>query len=246
MILTAHQPVYLPWLGLFHKIALSDAYCYFDDVQYQVKDWNNRNKIKTFNGGLWLTVPVLTTGYRGKKIREIEINNSMDWKKKHWKSIYLNYKKAPFFNKYADFFEDTYKKEWRHLTDLNEYMLQWFLEQLSIKVKYSKASELNFQGYKSDLVLDMCKKLGADLYIFGALGKDYASEDKFERGGVKIYFQDYNYPKYPQLYGEFLPYMSILDLLFNCGDKSLEILMEGNISKRELIKKFNLYESKQK
>ena len=153
MILTAHQPVYLPWLGLFHKIALSDAFCYFNDVQYQVKDYNSRNKIKTANGAIWLTVPVLTKGYREKKIKEIEINNSIDWRKKHWKSIYLNYKKAPYFNKYANFLEETYKREWRYLVDLNEEMLKWFLEQLGIKVDYFKASELNFQSYKESLVL---------------------------------------------------------------------------------------------
>jgi hypothetical protein len=239
MILTAHQPVYFPWLGLFHKIALSDAFCYFDDAQYLIKDFNNRNKIKTPQGSIWLTVPVLTKGYREKPIRLIEINNSLDWRKKHWKSIYLNYKKAPFFNRYAGFFEDVYKKEWRYLTDLNEYMLKWFLKELGIEVKYYKASELDLKGHKSGLVLDMCKKLGADLYIFGALGKDYAEEEDFTKEGIKIYFQDYKHPVYPQLQGEFLPYMSIIDLLFNCGDKSLEILMEGNITKEEL-KKFNL------
>jgi len=241
MILTAHQPVYLPWLGLFHKIALSDGFCYFDDVQYLKGDWNNRNKIKTQNGEIWLTVPVLSKGYREKAIREIEINNSLDWRNKHWKSIYLNYKKTSFFSRYADFFEDLYKKEWHYLTELNEYMLKWFLKELGIKVKYYKASELNFQGYKSGLVLDMCKKLGADLYIFGALGKDYAKEEDFTKEGINIYFQDYKHPIYSQLWGEFLPCMSIIDLLFNCGEKSLETIIEGNITKKELIKKFKLY-----
>lgn len=238
MILTAHQPVYLPWLGLFHKIAISDGFCYFDDVQYQIKDFNGRNKIKTAAGPIWLTVPVKAKGYRDKKIREIEIDNSQDWRNKHFKSIYINYKKTPFFSNYADFFEDTYKKKWQYLTDLNEYMLKWFLKELGIKVKYSKASELNFQGYKSDLVVDMCKKLKADLYIFGALGKGYAKEEDFTQKGVKIYFQDYKHPVYPQFNGEFVPYMSIIDLLFNCGNKSLEILMQENITKEELIKKF--------
>ncbi len=240
MILTAHQPVYLPWLGLFHKIAIADAFCYFDDVQYQIKDFNGRNKIKILDGSIWLTVPVKSKGYRDKKIREIEIDNSQNWKSKHFKSIYLNYKKAPFFAKYSDFFEDTYKKEWRYLTDLNEYMLLWFLKELGIKIDYHKASELNFKGYKSDLVLDMCKKLEADLYIFGSQGKDYAKEENFNREGVKIYFQDYKHPVYSQQNGGFLPYMSIIDLLFNCGDRSLEILMEGNITKDELMKKIKV------
>lgn len=240
MILTAHQPVYLPWLGLFHKIAISDAFCYFDDVQYQIKDFNGRNKIKTVNGPIWLTIPVQAKGYRDKKIREIRIDNSQDWRKKHFKSIYLNYKKAPYFNKYADFFEDVYKKDWKYLTDINEYMLKWFLKELNVKVNYSKASELNFKGYKSDLVLDMCQKLKANLYIFGTLGKDYADEKNFNENGVKIYFQDYKHPIYPQFNGEFVPYMSILDLLFNCGEKSLEVLIEGNVTKKELIRKFSL------
>ncbi len=237
MILTAHQPVYLPWLGLFHKIALSDAFCYFDDVQYQVKDWNNRNKIKTASGEIWLTVPVLTKGYREKKIREIEINNATDWRKKHWRSICLNYKKAPFFEKYSPFLENVYKRDWQYLADLNEYMLKWFIEQLGINVEYFKASESKFEGYKSGLVLDMCKKLRADMYIFGELGRDYAKEEDFLKNGVKIYFQEYKHPQYAQLFGEFSPYMSIIDLLFNCGENSLGVLMEGNINKEELLKK---------
>ena len=243
MILTAHQPVYLPWLGLFHKIAISDAFCYFDDVQYQIKDYNSRNKIKTDQGGAWLTVPVLSKGYRDKKIREIEINNSIDWRKKHWRSIYLNYKKTPFFDKYAPYFEELYKKDWQFLSDLNESMLKWFLTALGIKVDYFKASELNFQGYKSELVLDMCKKLKADIYIFGALGKDYAEEEKFTEAGVKIYFQDYHHPCYRQAGNNFLPYMSIIDLLFNEGDKSLEILMSDNVTKQNLLINTRLYES---
>ena len=235
MILTAHQPVYLPWLGFFHKIALSEAFCYFDDVQYLKKDWNNRNKIKTLEGENWLTVPVLTKGSREKKICEIEINNSLGWRKKHWKSICFSYKKSPFFKDYSDFFEDLYKKEWGYLTELNEYMLKFFLKELGLDVKYYKASELNFKGCKSELVLDMCKKLGADTYIFGALGRDYADVNRFENSGVDVYFQDYQHPCYPQLYGGFVSHLSVIDLLFNVGGRrASEIIMEGNITKVEL------------
>lgn len=232
MILTAHQPVYLPWLGLFHKIALSDMFCSFDDVQYLKRDWNSRNKIKTQNGDIFLTVPVLTTGHREKPIREMEIDNSTDWRRKHWKSIFINYKKTPYFDKYAPFFEDVYKKDWKYLVEINEYMLRWFLITLGITVEYCKASDKHFEGYKSDLVLDMCRKLGANTYVFGTLGKDYAEQDKFAAAGVKIHFQDYKHPVYPQLHGDFIAYMSVLDLLFNCGDKSLDILMSGNAVKR--------------
>ena len=234
MILTAHQPVYLPWVGLFHKIALSDVFCSFDDVQYLKKDWNSRNKIKTVSGPIWLTVPVLSTGYRERKIREIEIDNSSDWRRRHWKSIYLNYKKAPYFNKYADYFEEVYRTDWKYLADLNETMLKWFLKELGIEVDFQKASALAFEGHKSDLVLDMCKKMGADLYIFGTLGKDYADEERFAQAGIKVYFQDYKHPVYPQSFGDFIPYMSVIDVLFHCGAKSLDISMSGNITKNEV------------
>lgn len=240
MILTAHQPAYLPWLGLFHKIIISDIYVYLDNVQFEKNSFTNRNKVRTVNGPVWLTVPVLLKNHMNKTIKEIEINNSVNWRKKHWRSIYFAYKKTPYFTKYSDFFEDVYKKEWHYLVDLNEYMLKWFLRELGTKVNYYKASELNFEGYKSELVLDMCKKLGADLYIFGALGKNYAKEEEFAQEGIRIYFQDYTHPVYRQIGQDFIPYMSIIDLLFNCGPDSYEILMRGNIIKEELIKRFNI------
>jgi len=101
MILTAHQPVYLPWLGLFHKISLADRYCIFDIAQYQTKDFNNRNKIKTNSGEIWLTVPVESKNHFQKKLCDIKIINN-GWNKKHFKSIYLAYKKAPHFDQYID------------------------------------------------------------------------------------------------------------------------------------------------
>ena len=125
MILTAHQPVYLPWLGLFHKIALADKFVFFNEVQYLPKDWMNRNKIKTSVGEIFLTVPVLRKGYREKKTSELEINNNINWQEKHLKSIQINYKKSLFFDTYIQFFEEVYSKKWQYLADLNEYMLKY-------------------------------------------------------------------------------------------------------------------------
>lgn len=235
MILTAHQPVYLPWLGLFHKIALADKFVFFNEVQYLPKDWMNRNKIKTHTGEIWLTVPVLRKGYRDRISSEMEINNDTDWKRKHLKSILINYKKAPYFERYSNFFEETYSKNWRYLDDLNEHMLKWFLEQLGIKLVFLKASEYKFEGTKSDLVLNMCKHLRADLYIFGELGKDYAKVDDFKDQGTHIIFQEYKHPVYPQMFGDFIPNLSVIDLLFNCGPNSLDIIMSNNVTRNELI-----------
>jgi len=231
MILTAHQPVYLPWLGLFHKIALADVFVSFNQVQYLPKDWNNRNKIKTGNGPIWLTVPVLKSGHREKVLTDIEINNNTRWAAKHWKSMLLNYSKAPFFKKYSDFFEDVYlHREWQYLADLDDYMLKWFLSTLEIKTKFIDARELDLQGKKNDLVLDMCMKLKAHTYIFGSLGKDYADVGAFNRKNIQFYFQDYNYPKYPQQHGNWISHLSIIDLLFNCGPRTMDIVFNGNIS----------------
>ena len=159
MILTAHQPVYLPWIGLFHKISLANTFVIFDTVQYLPKEWMNRNKIKIKNNFTYLSVPILDKGYLEKKIFEIEINNNSNWRKKHFKSIYLNYKKSKYFKNYISFFEETYSKNWKYLSDLNNHMLKFYLKELNIDVKILKASDLKIVGKKSDLVLDMCKKL---------------------------------------------------------------------------------------
>ncbi|MBI2552443.1 WbqC family protein [Candidatus Uhrbacteria bacterium] len=235
MILTAHQPTYLPWLAFFHKIALSDAFCSFDIAQYRRRGFN-RNTIKTAQGTCFLTVPLLTHGYREKQLWQMEIDNSTDWRSKHFRSLMVSYKHAPFWSSYADFFEDVYKRDWKYFSELTDYILLWFLKELDIKVRYSKASEMHFEGKGSELVLDMCKKLGADAYIFGAFGKRYVKTKDFKGAGVQPYFQDYHYPKYPQQWGEFVSKLSIVDLLFNCGGKSLEVLMEGNIQREELVK----------
>ena len=226
MILTAHQPVYLPWLGLFHKIALADEFVSFDMVQYLPKDWNNRNQVKSASGPIWLTVPVLRKGYLEKPISEIEINNGLPWARKHWNSLYLNYKKAPYFDRYAPFFEDVYSREWHLLAELNDYMLVWFLETLGIGAKFSKASDQHFLGQKSGLVLDMCQQMGADLYIFGGLGKDYADTAAFEERGVRVMFQEYDHPAYEQLHGPF-----VLPERGNGGCP--DILMSGNLSRQD-------------
>lgn len=230
MILTAHQPTYLPWLGLFHKIAISDLFVSYNQVQYQVDNWNNRNKIQTRVGVKWLTVPVLHKNHLNTTINSIRIDNAAPWRRKHWKTIQHAYGKAPYFKNYADFFEHIYSKEWIYLSELNEEMLKGLLYILRIRVPILSAKDYNFQGEKSDRVLDMCKQLNAREFIFGALGKEYAKVDDFQKAGIKISFQNYSHPSYTQPGGgNFTSHLSIIDLLFNCGENSYDIIMEGNI-----------------
>ena len=224
MILTGHQPTYLPWLGLFNKISSADCFVLFDNVQYLPKEWMNRNKIKTPGGEIFLNVPVLKKSFLKKKIYEIKINNNLDWKRKHLKSIKLNYAKAEFYNDYIDYFEDIYSKDWKYLLDLNFYMLKIFLKVLKIDVKVIKLSELNIQGKKSELILNLCSKLKAKKFIFGEQGINYADIDSFKEKKIDIIFQNYKHPSYKQLHGKFVPYLSVIDLLFNCGNRSMEII----------------------
>ena len=225
MILTAHQPCYLPWLGLFHKVARADRFISFNQVQYQAKDWNNRNQIKSEHGTLWLSVPVLRKGRLDRSYADIKINNEVAWQRKHWNTLKANYSKAPYFKKYADFFEDTYDRDWKYLVELNESMLQWFFDILGLDRKVESAADFDFVGEKSDLVLDMCRKTNAQTYIFGPQGVNYADTAAFEACDINLIFDSYNHPEYPQLQGDFISHLSIVDLLFNCGDDSLEILM---------------------
>ena len=229
MILTAHQPVYMPWLGLFHKIALADLFCYFDIVQYQRKDYNNRNKIKTSNGELWLSVPVESKNHLNKNVSKILIVQG-NWVKKHLKSIELNYKKTPFFKDYFPELQSILINESKNsLGYLNLKLLEFFMECLSIDTQIVKASDYSFDGIGSDLVLDMCVRLGADSYIFGEQGKNYADVKAFKEAEIVVEFQNYIHPVYRQMGRDFLPYMSIIDLLFNEGDKSFDMLMSNNI-----------------
>lgn len=237
MILTAHQPAYLPWLGLFHKIAISDVYCYMDNVQYIKEDWINRNRIKTPDGAIMLTVPVHKKGYMKKLISEIEIDNSADWRRKHWLTIINAYKKSPYFKYYSDFFEDTYARDYRYLSELTEIILRFLLKELDIKTKFIKLSDLNISGSKNDLIINICKEEKADIYVFGAMGKDYAEEEKFLVNGISVYFQEYNHPVYPQLWGDFISHLSVLDILFNVEkEKVLDTIMGKNVGKDELYK----------
>jgi len=234
MIITAHQSVYLPWIGLFHKIALADYYVFLDSVQYLKKDWNNRNKIKSPQGWTYLTVPVYSKGKFLQLLSDVKIDNKINWRKKHWNSIKLFYKKTPYFDEYAPFFEELYKKEWIMLNNLNREIMKFILKKLGIKTKWIEGSTLNLKGKKTDLVIDICKNFNTDIFIFGTLGRNYAEKNKFNKKNIKIVFQDYKHPTYRQQFKKFEPYMSIIDLMFNCGKNSYNIMMKDNISKKEL------------
>ena len=235
MILTAHQPTFMPWLGTFHKILLADTFCFFDIAQYQKREWDNRNNIYTKNGSLKINIPVKSSNHYSKTIGNIKIDNKQNWQKKQYKTIYLNYKKHPQFEQHNKFLEDIYlNKTWDRLFDFNIYFYKYILKLIKKDIKLVTASDYNFSGIKSDLVLDMCKKLGASTYIFGGEGKNYANIKSFENNNIKLIFQEYNHPIYKQFHNkdEFVSHLSILDLIMNYKEKYLKnIIMQNNIRK---------------
>ena len=243
IIISGHQPVYLPWLGLFHKLHLCDKFVFMDTVQYLDGDWNNRNKIRTANGSIMLTVPIDKQKSKNKMLDQTIIHgydhsDSKDfWQRKHWESIKVNYKKSTYFDLFADDLETMYlKKKWKYLMDICWYQFNFFKKCLGFGNKeVVRMSEFAFEGKKDDLILDHCKKLEATAVVFGSHGKDYVNINKFNNANILVYFQNYTHPIYQQRFEGFQQNMTVLDLLLNYGpEKSREILLKDNISYEKL------------
>jgi len=220
MIATIHQPQYLPWLGYFDKADRSDVFILLDDVQFKKNDWQNRNKICTPQGGQWLTVPVIHDF--GQKINEVKINNKTKWKESHLKALYMNYSKASFFKEYIGLFENIYGMEWDFLCDLNVYLIKELIDLLGIQTKIVLSSEIQVSNESTQRLIDLCRAVEADTYLAGADGGNYMDLEKFKESGISLEIQDFQHPVYHQRWAkDFLSHMSIIDLLFNYGNKSL-------------------------
>lgn len=226
MIVCITQPTYLPWLGFFDKLVHSDIVIFYDNAQFvkRGKTFHNRNKIRTPNGWMWLTIPVIAP--LGIKIKDVRINNTLNWREKHWKSIVHSYKKAKFFDQYEYIFEEIYSKDWEYLCDFNLSIIRKIIKILGIRIDVMLASELGETNLSAtDELLWYCKKVSATTYLSGAFGKNYLELDKFANENIKVGFQDYKHPEYKQLYKQFEPFMSVIDLIFNHGPNSLSILV---------------------
>lgn len=226
MVAAVHQPQYLPWIGYFDKMDRADVFVLLDNVQYKKNEWQNRNRIKTSQGWQWITVPVL---YKyPEKINVVKINNTVDWRRKHLNALTYNYSKAPFFQEHQQFFEATFLSNWEHLVDLNIHIILYLNKALGINKEIRLASQLQLNTEPTGRLIDICKHIQADTYLSGKDGAKYINLDKFARAKVKIIYQDFNHPVYTQLHETFEPYMSVIDLLFNHGHRSLDIIRSQN------------------
>jgi len=227
MIVSIHQPAYLPWLGYFRRIAISDAHIVLDHVQFEKNSFTNRNKVRTADGWCWLTVPVKSAGKFGNlPIHELEIANERSWAVSHWETLRLNYSKTPFFAEHTGFFRELYNRRWLKLANLANEITNYLLSAFSVRTKLYFSSQMNVPGRKDELILNLSRELGATTYLSGPLGRDYLREELFYRHNITVQYDDYQHPTYTQGYRGFEPNMAAIDLLFNAGTASREILLK--------------------
>ena len=225
MICTIHQPNYLPYLGFFEKAYNSDIFVLYDTTQFKKNDWQNRNKLCTGNGWQWISLPILHDF--GQKIMEVKIKDPGKSLAKNWRSIKVIYGRAPFFKEYAPEYEEIYNSGTELISELNSSIIQTAARQLGLKTRFIKSSELpEINTTSTQALIDINRFVNADTYISGAEGINYLDMDLWNGSGLKIIFQKYHHPVYKQFNSdEFQPYMNILDLIFNCGPGSLEVLL---------------------
>ena len=226
MLVGIHQLHYLPWLRYIEKITRCDVFVVLDSIQYNKNGWQNRNHIKTPQGAGLLTVPIVA--HAGQRLDEVQIDNQRNWAKKHWRSIEQSYAKSPYFTDYAPFLSKVYARSWETLNALNRSMLEFYIEQLGISTRISYSSELDVPGEATERLVNLIKAVGGTEYYSGAFALDaYLDEKLLTEASISLCLQDWSAPQYPQLYGTFIPDLSVVDVLMNCGPDALKVVMEG-------------------
>jgi WbqC-like protein family len=223
-VLVVLQPGYLPWLGFFDQFRRSDIFVYYDDVQYDKHGWRNRNRIKTQTGPLWLTVPVRHTGLGLPRILDIEIDSRSPWQRKHISSIMQAYAHAPYVDTYLPTLEELLHRKWERLVDLDIAVAQLICGWLGLSRRVERSSTLSVGGDRSERLVRLCEHFGARTYLSGNAASDYLDVDLFAHHGVQVQWQNFDHPVYPQLHGEFVPFMSAIDLILNCGETAPAVL----------------------
>jgi hypothetical protein len=231
MIAAAHQPHCFPWLGYLHKVARCDVFVVMDDLQFEAQNYQNRNRIKVNNGTTWLTVP-LVKGAQSDRICDKRIANDASpkehWQRKGWLTLTTHYGKAKCFADHKAELEEVFTRPWESLLDLDMHMLRLFTRWLGITTPIVMASSLGLSGDKTDRIIDMCKKVKADVYYSGKGGSTgYLDLPAFERAGIALSWQEFEHPVYAQRYPAlgFVKNLAALDLFLNCGAESRCILL---------------------
>lgn len=224
-----HQPDFLPHLGFFDKFLDADIWVVLDTVQFLSggsKSWHNRDKIKTRNGAAWITVAVQKCPLK-TAINDVLLATTVDWRQNNLNLIKANYRLAPFFSEVYPHVQELYRSDCVKLADFNLRSIRMLMDLLDIRIETVMASTLDPQGSKNELLIDIVKKVRGTVYLSGTGARDYLQTELFEREGIGVIWQEFRHPRYPQLHGDFIPHLSSIDVLFNCGiTKSREILRE--------------------
>jgi hypothetical protein len=230
MIVAAHQPHYMPWLGYLDKLAKADLFVVMDDLQFEAQNFQNRQRLKLAHGPEWLTVPV-TRGHQSDRIVDKHIDSSANpkqhWQHRHWRSLVTHYQSARYFDDHADELHAVYDRHWQSLLDLDLHMLELARRWLDVHTPIVRSSQLNLTGTKTDRIIDMCKQLGARCYLSGGGGSTgYLDAEKIGRSGIGVIWQEFTHPRYPQRYPRlgFASHLGFLDLVLNCGPQSRDIV----------------------
>jgi len=216
------QPGYLPWIPFFKRIQQSDIFVYLDDVEFSKNNFHNRNRIRTPNGEVLLTVPVFLKGHSHDFISDIKINNEQNWKNKHWKTIEQNYKKAPFFKDLHNSLNQIYLKDWENLSDLNIALIEKFKSFFNLSIKTYKSSDFQIKSSGNDKLVELCKILKCDKFIVKPNTEHYHPISFFKSHEISFEYFQYKSFKYNQIYPDYIENLSILDLAMNCGPGALE------------------------
>jgi hypothetical protein len=225
MILSTQQPYFFPFAGFFYKAHLSDVFVILDTVQFpRGTTWMSRNRFKSDHGTLWLTVPVWKKGLGLQRIHEVRICHEFRWVAKHLASLKSAYARAPYFADHIEFIENTYLARFEKLIELNAAIIDYLLRQLEIGAEIKFLSELGIQSAGNQMLVEICQALGASTYMAQHAAAKYLDPAFFDRAGIKLQFFKPPVLVYPQLWGPFISNLSVLDLLFNCGPRSHQIL----------------------
>jgi hypothetical protein len=240
MIIAAHQPSYLPWLGYLDKLAKADVFVVMDDLQYEAQNFQNRNRLKLNNGPHWMTVPLLgaaqTDRVCDRRIDNTGRGSRHHWQRRTWRTLCVHYGKSPHFARYASALEDIYIRRWDSLVELDLQMLDLARTWLGITTPILRASSLGLAGAKTDRIADMCKKLGASVYLSGRGGSTgYLDTDQLARAGVATMWQQFAHPTYPQRYPQlgFVSHLGFLDLVLNTGPDAAAIFAGASAAQKE-------------
>ncbi|MDP2806538.1 MAG: WbqC family protein [bacterium] len=218
MIVAAHQPNYLPWAGYFYKMARCDIFVFLDNVQYSRTSYTARCSIKQSDGrASWLSAPALKKGRYFQNVSEVTIDNQKPWQAEHLKTLESCYSRAQYFKEYSWLLDLAYRQKWENLSQLNRTVIMKLADHLGLKTKFVNLSELSVNGKSTEMLVSLCRTLKAGEYLSGSGGENYLDQKQFQQAGIDLKYTKYQPRPYPQPWGEFVPGLSAIDLLFNCG-----------------------------